>query len=139
MRLEEKKMNKIIVTTLALLFVAIPVSAKHVHLEKEYQEAWCTAHNGIMEYELPDKTRIDCVSAYATEFDFSYKVYEAIGQSLYYSAMINKPPAVVLIMENPDRSREQKYLDRLNVVAKKHGITVFIMTPADLEQMNLKK
>ena len=127
-------MNKIIVLVLTVLFLTLPAMAKHVHLEKEYQEHWCKAHNGIMEYELPDKTRIDCVSAYATEFDFSYKVYEAIGQALYYSAMINKPPAVVLIMENPNRSREQKYLDRLNVVAKKHGITVFIMTPEDLKK-----
>ena len=126
-------MNKLVITVLTALFLTLPVSAKHVHLEKEYQEHWCKAHNGIMEYELPDKTRIDCVSAYATEFDFSYKVYEAIGQALYYSAMINKPPAVVLIMENPNRAREQKYLDRLNVVAKKHGITVFIMTPEDLK------
>ena len=61
-------------------------------------------------------------------------MYEAIGQALYYSAMINKPPAVVLIMENPNRAREQKYLDRLNVVAKKYGITVFIMTPDDLKK-----
>ena len=116
-----------------LILSALPCSAKHVHLEKEYQEYWCNAHNGIMEYELPDKTRIDCLSDYATEFDFSYKVYEAIGQALYYSEMVGKPPAVVLIMENPNRAREQKYLDRLNIVAKKYGITVFIMTPSDIE------
>ena len=36
------------------------------------------------------------------------------------------------IMENPNKSREQKYLDRLKVVAKKQGITVFIMTLEDL-------
>ena len=127
-------MKKLVLIIFMILFLPLSAVAKHVHLEKEYQEAWCTSHKGIMEYEVPDKTRIDCVSAYATEFDFSYKVYEAIGQALYYSAMINKPPAVVLIMENPNRAREQKYLDRLNVVAKRHGITVFLMTPADLER-----
>lgn len=126
-------MKKFLIILILVLFFPLATQAKHIHLEKEYQEHWCKAHHGIMEYELPDKTRIDCVSAYATEFDFSYKVYEAIGQALYYSAMINKPPAVVLIMKNPNRSREQKYLDRLNVVAKKHGITVFIMTPDDLK------
>ena len=128
------KISKLVTLILCCcLFLPLSAVAKHVHLEKEYQEHWCKAHHGIMEYELPDKTRVDCLSAYATEFDFSYKVYEAIGQALYYSVMTGKPPAVVLIMENPNRSREQKYLDRLNVVAKKHGITVFIMTPEDLK------
>ena len=39
--------------------------------------------------------------------------------------MTDRTPAVVLILENPEK--EQKYLDRLNAVAEKHGIKVFTM------------
>ena len=82
------------------IFIALPVCAKHRHLEKEYQAAWCSAHNGIMEYKLEDSTRVDCLTSdYAVEFDFASKWAESIGQSLYYAQRTKRKPAVVLIME----------------------------------------
>ena len=109
-----------------ILFISIPVSAKHKHLEKDYQETWCKAHNGTMEYKLPDNTRVDCLTAdYAVEFDFAPKWAESIGQSLYYANMTNLKPAVVLIMENP--AKDFKYLNRLYKVSDKYGINVFTM------------
>ena len=69
-----------------VIFITLPVFAKHKHLEKEYQTAWCNAHNGIMEYKLDDNTRVDCLTnEYAVEFDFASKWAESIGQSLYYA------------------------------------------------------
>ena len=109
------------------IFITLPVSAKHKHLEKEYQEAWCKAHNGTIEYKLADNTRVDCVTSdYAVEFDFASKWAESIGQSLYYAQKTKRKPAVVLIMEQP--AKDLKYLHRLYQVSNTIGIEVFIMS-----------
>ena len=86
----------------------------HPHSESSYQHAYCSAHNGIEEYELPDKTRIDCLTdTYAIEFDFANKWAESIGQSLYYSIRTGKKAGVVLIMEN--KQRDEKKIKRMIV------------------------
>lgn len=51
-------------------------------------------------------------------------------QALYYSIVTGKTPGIVLIMENPQK--DQKYLARVNSVAKKYGISVWTMKTADL-------
>ena len=107
--------------------------ASQKHLEKEYQRIWCKEHNGITEYTLKDKTRIDCVTEnYAIEFDFAKKWAESIGQALYYSLSINKHAGIVLIIKNPQK--DLKYLTRLKEVASKYNIRVWIMTPSDIEK-----
>jgi len=114
------------------------VSAKHLYSEAEYQTAWCKAHNGIMEYELPDKARVDCMATidgteYAIEFDFSHgaKIYECIGQALYYSVATGKKAGAVLILETP---KDEFYLKRFKKVADKYGIKYWTMTPQDLSK-----
>lgn len=95
--------------------------------EKIYQKAWCLAQGGLTEVLLPDKTRVDCVLPdYAIEFDFADKWAEAIGQSLYYAHMTNKIPGIVLIMEN--EAKDCKYLNRLQKVASKYGIRLWVIT-----------
>jgi hypothetical protein len=116
-----------IIAIVILCFLSLPVCAKHKHLEKEYQAAWCNAHNGIMEYKLDDNTRVDCLTnEYAVEFDFASKWAESIGQSLYYALKTDLKPAVVLIMEKP--AKDLKYLNRLYQVSNKFGITVYTMS-----------
>jgi len=113
-----------------LLFFQIPALSSHVHLEKEYQKVWCSAHGGQLEYKLPDSTRIDCLTNdYAIEFDFASKWAESAGQSLYYAFCSKRKPAVVLIMENVG---DYKYLERLRCIADIYGITVWTMTPNDI-------
>lgn len=103
---------KYFITMFLALIVALPVTAKHLHTEKEYQVKWCNAHNGITEYKLDDKTRVDCLTdKLAVEFDFAPKWAECIGQALYYGQKTNRTPACVLIMENPEK--DLKYLKRL--------------------------
>lgn len=117
----------------AIAFLAFTSSAfaGHEFLEKEYQEKWCEACGGVIEYVLPDKTRVDCLTdEYAIEFDFAPKVYQAIGQSLYYGIMTDRKPGIVLIMEKP--GKDQRYLNRLLAVAHKYGIRVWVMNPEDL-------
>ena len=100
--------------TLLLLTLPLLLFSKHLHHEKYYQEKWCKANGGIVEYRLKDGTRVDCLTdEYAIEFDFAVKWAEAIGQSLYYGIMTNHKPAIFLIIEKP---KEKRYLKRLKTV-----------------------
>ena len=118
-------MKKFIFCFLMLNFSTFSVSAQHIKPEKYYQELWCKEHNGISEFVLDDKARVDCLTKdYAVEFDFAPKWAESIGQALYYGIKTNKPPAVVLILEN--KEKDLKYLKRLKTVAEKFNIKVFV-------------
>lgn len=129
-------MKKIIITLL-LLIIPLSVNAKtakgHIFYEKEYQNHWCSLNNGTAEYRLPDKSRVDCVTdSYAIEFDFTNKWAEAIGQALFYANELNKIPGIVLISERGNK--DLKYIDRVNKVADKLGIMVWIIKPEDLKK-----
>lgn len=81
--------------------------------EKDYVQIYC---KGDIEYVLPDKTRIDCLTTeYAIEFDYAKKWAESIGQSLYYAKMTGKKPAVAIIMSSPS---DEKYIKRIKAVSK---------------------
>ena len=124
-------MKRVLVVLITLLF-ALPAWAGHRHLEKEYQAKWCAACGGTTEVRLLDKARVDCVTdEYAVEFDFGFKWAESVGQALYYAEKTGLKPGIVLILERPSDSR---YLDRINALAPKFGITVWTMTPEDLEK-----
>jgi hypothetical protein len=59
-------------------------------------------------------TRVDCLSKdYAIEFDFAKKWAESIGQSLYYSKLTGKSPAIVLILTSPTDYKYVKRVERL--------------------------
>lgn len=116
-----------------LIFILASTScyAKHLNRESVYQEAWCNKHNGVMEYQLEDKARVDCLTKrYAVEVDFAPKWAECIGQSLYYAISTNQKPACLLIMENGEK--DVKFYERLKSVSKKHGIKIFTITPQEL-------
>ena len=111
---------------LVLCFITLPVQARHLHYERDYQEAWAEKNNAEMEVILEDGARVDCVTEeYAIEFDFAKKWAESIGQALYYAIKTDKKPAIVLIMEDPEK--DEVYYNRLKVVADKYNITVFKM------------
>ena len=119
--------------TSALCIYAIGLSGfcAHCYPEKTYQAHWCGLNKGKQEVILFDKARIDCVTGpHAIEFDFASKWAESIGQALYYAHVTGLKPGIVLILENPQK--EQKYLARVNAVAKKYGITVWTMKTSDL-------
>ena len=97
--------------------------AKHAYPEKFYQENWCKENNGILEQQLVDGTRVDCLTKdYAVEFDFAPKWAEAIGQSLYYSGMTGKKAAINLIIE---KKSDFKYYDRIKPLCESFGITLW--------------
>jgi len=102
--------------------------------EKAYQSHWCTQAQGITEYRLPDRTRVDCVAqGYAIEFDFARKWAEAVGQSLHYALQTGEQPGIVLILEKPSDAR---YLERLSPLAEKYGIRLWTITPQDISIEN---
>jgi hypothetical protein len=106
--------------------VHIVEATKDKMYERDYQESFCKSINGITEYRLEDKTRIDCLTdEYAIEVDFAKKWAEGIGQSLHYGLKTNRKPAVALIVT--DEKKEAKYLKRLNGVAKEYEIKVFVI------------
>ena len=92
-------------------------------VESYYQNQWCTSDFGRKEVILWDMTRVDCMTKdYAIEFDFAKKWAESIGQSLYYSKLTGKNPAVVLILTTPTDYRYVKRIELLD-----NGIKVFLI------------
>ena len=82
---------------------------------------------------MPDKARADCVTAtHAVEVDFAPKWAESIGQSLYYAKVLNKKPGILIIMENGEK--DLKYLKHVKSVADSYGITVWTITPSDIDK-----
>lgn len=101
---------------------------KHKQRESSYQHAWCSAHNGIEEFENKDRTRVDCLTKYhAVEFDFANKWAESIGQALHYEEMTGKKAMVVLILENP--AKQMVYFNRVKRLAEKYCFDAEYITP----------
>ena len=106
----------------------------HNHNEASYQEAWCNAHNGIMEVKNKDFTRADCITdKHAVEFDFANKWAESIGQALHYGLMTGKKPKVVLILDNP--KTQMVYYKRVQRLGKKYKFDTEYVTD-DILQLN---
>lgn len=121
---------------LLLLLLIIIISpgiahARRIYKEREYQERWCDNAEGITEYVLSDKTRVDCLTKkYAIEFEFADNWAESIGQAMYYSIMTDRKPGIVLIIE--DTEKDKIYLKRLRIVAEKLGIKIWAIKIKDI-------
>lgn len=112
--------------------------AKHLYKEAVYQEFWCNMRGGVLEYELPDMSRVDCLLPdYAVEFDFAQKRDECLGQALRYSAYTEKKPACCLIIE---KLKDYKYYMQLDytIHVNNLGVELYTITPNELETINHK-
>ena len=96
---------------LLILLVLLSVNANAKKWkEADYVNFFC---KGEIEYRLPDKTRVDCLtSEYAIEYDFDYKWAEPVAQAIHYSIHTGKKAGIVLIMSK----KGEKFLTRLNDV-----------------------
>lgn len=120
--------KKILIFTCAI-FISSNVCAKRLHNERYYQEKNC---DGIVEYRLPDRTRVDCLTEeYAIETDFAGKFYQAIGQSLHYARLTGKKAGIQLIVE---KESDMKYYYRLldNINHYKLPITVWLVNKENI-------
>ena len=128
--------KKLAVTLIIVIFliIAIPVlcqvfilnqngnsllpNDKRLH-EADYVHAYC---NGVEEYVLPDKTRIDCLTdTYACEFDWAKKWYEGFGQALWYAHNTGKKPCLVLILKS---DKDYKYFNRAKILSDKYNVNL---------------
>ena len=89
--------------------------------EKYYIEQWSKNNQGIAEYSLPDRTRVDVMTA--VEVDFANKWYQAVGQSLHYALHTKKNPGIVLISRN---DKDTKYIDRLIAVIREYDLPITV-------------
>ena len=83
---------------LAFVLLVFSVSA-YATDERHYQKVWCDGQKGEMEFVLPDKTRVDCLTpSLAVEVDFAKKWAEAVGQALHYASWTGRRAGIVLII-----------------------------------------
>jgi hypothetical protein len=118
-------MKKILII-LALLLVSLMCYAQlPKQLESYYQINFADTINGIREYRLPDGTRVDIVTdTFAIEVDFASKWSQSVGQVIYYGEILNKKPAILLVING---KLEDRFVIRLVRVAAKTGITVWLL------------
>lgn len=119
------KIFLLLILTILFLFSACSFQKKPIKKnEKYYQTIFCKKNNGIMEYRLKDKTRVDCLTKkYAIEVDWARKWAEAIGQSLYYAQSTNKKAAIALIRSEKD----VRFIKRVKKISNKFNIKIFII------------
>jgi len=121
--------NKTII--IIALFVII-TTITYAKIEKDYQEYFADIifTESRVEFVLADKTRVDILTKdYAIEVDYIKKMYEAVGQAIYYSLMTGKQPAIVFIL--PGNNVDQKHLDRALVIIddlNNHGYEIIVWT-----------
>lgn len=114
--------NLLLITFILFSFTACTSVKKN---EKYYQTKFCNELNGVMEYKLSDKTRVDCLTnEYAIEVDWAKKWAEGVGQSLYYSHMTNKKAAIALISS----SKNERFIKRVEKISNKFNIRIYIIS-----------
>ena len=101
------------------LTLSLLIGSAFVHaLENEdyYNRQFCEQMSGQPEYRLEDLSRVDCLTdTHAFEVDWAdgSKVYEAIGQALYYSAETGKLPGIVLLIR---KDKSDKHIRKVRRV-----------------------
>ena len=106
-------MKKII---LPLFFFIVTSSSQALEKEKYYSDKFCKEMSGQADYTLQDKSRVDCLTGtHAFEVDWAdgMKVYEAIGQSLYYASQTDKKPGILLLIR---KDNSEKHIRKVQEV-----------------------
>ena len=108
--------------TLSLLIGSVFVHA--LENEDYYNRQFCKEESGQAEYRLPDLSRIDCLTdTHAFEADWAdgLKVYESIGQSLYYSAETGKQPGILLLIR---KNSFEKHIRKVKRVIERWNLPI---------------
>ncbi len=103
-----------------IFFIALIVGFfNNAHaLEKDYVSKHC---NGQIEFVLPDRTRIDCLTdSHAIEYDFGRNFYQAVGQSLHYAMFTGKRAGIVLIINDS----ELRFYNRAKALINHYGLPI---------------
>ena len=109
---ENLTMNKVLII-LSLIFSS-PSNA--LENEDYYNRQFCAQESGQLEYKLSDKSRVDCLTdthAYEADWADGLKVYESIGQSLYYAAETGKNPGILLLVRKKSSDKHIRKVKRV--------------------------
>lgn len=90
---------------------------------------WCghlaPKYQAEVEVRLDDGTRCDLLTeSEAIEVDWARKYAEAIGQSWYYALKLDREPAIILLVKDPEK--DQKYVDRCRLVCDHLGMHLYV-------------
>ena len=113
---------------LLLLILSISSFASYaIENEAYYSEKFCNEMSGQSEYVLKDLSRVDCLTdTHAFEVDWAegMKVYEAIGQSLYYSSETGKLPGILLLIR---KENSEKHIRKIREVIKAFDLPIELL------------
>ena len=108
------------INNLFLLIILFFLSFSAFAIEKEefYSNKFCEELSGQGEFKLKDLSRVDCLTeTHAFEVDWAdgMKVYEAIGQSLYYASQTDKKPGILLLIR---KDNSKKHIRKIREVIR---------------------
>ena len=113
---------------LLVLILSISSFASYaIENEAYYSEKFCNEMSGQSEYVLKDLSRVDCLTdTHAFEVDWAegMKVYEAIGQSLYYSSETGKLPGILLLIR---KENSEKHIRKIREVIKAFDLPIELL------------
>ena len=109
------KINRKSISAFILIFF-LSLSSTALEKEKYYSEMYCKELSGKVNHNLADKSKVDCLTdthAYEVDWADGMKVYEAIGQSLYYASQTNKKPGIILLIR---KNNSEKHIRKVKEV-----------------------
>ena len=107
---------KIFQTILATTLLLVSFSAQAIENEDHYNRLFCEEMQGEAEYILEDLSRVDCLTdTHAFEADWAdgLKVYEAIGQALYYASETGRLPGILLLIRKDTYEKHVRKVERV--------------------------
>jgi hypothetical protein len=107
---------KTLQTILATVLFLVSLSAQAIENEDHYNRLFCEEMNGEAEHVLEDLSRVDCLTdTHAFEADWAdgLKVYEAIGQALYYASETGKLPGILLLIRKDTYEKHVRKVERV--------------------------
>jgi len=124
-------------TAVSILIAMATLGAEPAPLPSAYEPAWskwiASEYDGIAEWRAPDGVRVDVLTDnHAWEVEWiGPKVYEAVGQAIYYKASTQKHGGVILLMGRKPAEQEIVWYLRALVMCREAGLA--------LKTVNVKK
>ena len=101
---------------IAFLLIFISPYVHAIENEDYYNRQFCDEMSGQPEFRLKDLSRVDCLTdTHAFEADWAdgLKVYESIGQSLYYASETGKLPGILLLIRKDGSEKHIRKVKRV--------------------------
>ena len=117
------KINRKSISAFILIFF-LSLPSKALEKEKYYSEMYCKELSGKVNHNLADKSKVDCLTdthAYEVDWADGMKVYEAIGQSLYYASQTNKKPGILLLIK---KDSSEKHIRKIKEIINYFNLDV---------------